>query len=94
MVSYQRIPAVWKGLADVRFGSLADIRTAQTNVRFTLNSDRESEFPQKVMSALPLKAEVCSAIRDVRYGPKADTTSLAGQVQFRLFGKRIRNWVP
>jgi len=30
---------------DVRFGSKADIRNAQTNVRFTLNSDRESEFP-------------------------------------------------
>ena len=27
---------------------------------------------QKVMSALPPKADMCSATRDVRFGPKAD----------------------
>jgi hypothetical protein len=41
--------------ADVRFGSKADICGAPTHVRFTPNSDRESELPQKVMSALPRK---------------------------------------
>jgi len=45
---------------------------AQPHVRFTPNSDRESGFPQKVMSALPPKADMCSAARDVRFGPKAD----------------------
>jgi len=30
------------------------------------NSDRESEFPHKVMSALPLKADMCGANTDVR----------------------------
>ena len=36
---------------DVRFGSLADIRTAQGHVRFAPNSDRESgHFPQLVMT--------------------------------------------
>ena len=35
--------------------------SAQADVRFTLNSDRESGFPQKVMSALPPKADMCSA---------------------------------
>jgi hypothetical protein len=28
---------------------------------------------QKVMSALHLKADMCGAARDVRFGPKADT---------------------
>jgi|GEM_PF-1603001 ABC-type glutathione transport system ATPase component len=37
---------------DVRFGSKADICAATTHVRFTPNSDRESEIPQKAMSAL------------------------------------------
>ena len=32
---------------DVRFGSQADISTAQRHVRFSPNSDRESEFAQK-----------------------------------------------
>ncbi|MGB8142048.1 MAG: hypothetical protein WCF52_16400, partial [Pseudolabrys sp.] len=44
--------------ADVRFGSKADICSATTHVRFTPDSDRESEFPHKVMSALPPKADI------------------------------------
>jgi hypothetical protein len=40
---------------DVRFGSKADMCGAPTHVRFTPNSDRESGFPDKVMSALPPK---------------------------------------
>ena len=36
--------------ADVRFGSLADVCSAKGHVRFAPNSDRESGFPQKVMS--------------------------------------------
>ena len=58
--------------ADVRFGSLADVCSAKGHVRFTPNSDRESGFPQKVMSAFPPKADVCGANRHVRFGPKAD----------------------
>ena len=35
--------------------------------------DQKQTFaPQKAMSALPPKADMCSATRDVRYGPKAD----------------------
>jgi hypothetical protein len=45
---------------------------AKWHVRFTPNSDRKSGFPQKVMSALPPKADMCSAIAHVRFGPKAD----------------------
>jgi hypothetical protein len=45
----------------VRFGSKAEICSAPTHVRFTPDSDRESEFPQMVMSALPLKADKCDA---------------------------------
>ena len=44
-------------MPDVRFGSKADICSATADVRFTLNSDRESGFPQKAMSALPPKAD-------------------------------------
>ena len=46
---------------------------AQAHVRFTPNSDRESGFPQTVMSALPPKADMCSAVTDVCLGPIADT---------------------
>ena len=42
----------------VRFGSKADICAATSHVRFTPNSDRESGFPQTVMSALPPKADI------------------------------------
>jgi hypothetical protein len=31
---------------------------AKSDVRFTLNSDRKSGFPYKVMSALPPKADI------------------------------------
>jgi len=58
----------------VRFGSKADMCGAQGHVRFTPNSDRESEIPQKAMSALPPKADMCGATGDVRFGPKADIT--------------------
>jgi hypothetical protein len=56
----------------VRFGSKADICSATRDVRFTPNSDRESEFPQEAMSALPPKADMCGATKDVRFGPIAD----------------------
>ena len=46
--------------------------SAQRHVRFTPNSDLECEIPQKAMSALPPKADMCSAKADVCYGPKAD----------------------
>ena len=32
----------------------------------------KADFPQKAMSALPPKADMCSATRDVRFVPKAD----------------------
>jgi hypothetical protein len=42
----------------VRFGSKADICSATGHVRFTPNSDRKSRLPPRVMSALPLKADI------------------------------------
>src|SRR5262245_37592630 len=45
---------------------------AKGNVRFTPNSDRESRHPQTVMSALSPKADMCSALADVCFGPIAD----------------------
>jgi hypothetical protein len=44
--------------ARFRFGSKADICGATTHVRFAPNSDRESEIPHKVMSALLPKVNI------------------------------------
>jgi hypothetical protein len=57
---------------NVRFGSLADICSAKGHVRSSPNSDRESDFPQTVMSALLPKADICSALAHVCFGPIAD----------------------
>jgi hypothetical protein len=48
--------------AYVRFGSPADICIAKGHVRFSPDSDHESDFSQKPMSALTPKADVCSAL--------------------------------
>src|SRR5262249_12830630 len=61
-------------MTDVRFGSKADICSANSHVRFTPNSDRESGLPQAAMSALPPKADSCTAATHVRYGPIADSS--------------------
>jgi hypothetical protein len=45
---------------------------ATNHARFTPNSGHESGFPRKIMSALPPKADMCGAVADVRFGPKAD----------------------
>jgi hypothetical protein len=42
------------------------------HVRFTPNSDRKSRHAQMVMSALPPKADMCSALGYVCFGPIAD----------------------
>jgi len=47
-----------KRMTNVRFGSKADICGATAHVRFPPNSDRESGFPQTVMSALAPKANL------------------------------------
>jgi hypothetical protein len=50
---------------NVRFGSEADICAANSDVRFTPNSDRESRHAAMVMSALHLKADMCGATSNV-----------------------------
>jgi hypothetical protein len=40
--------------------------------RMSALGQKHTFAPQKVMSALPPKADMCGAARDVRYGPKAD----------------------
>src|SRR5262249_36559018 len=70
--------AVLKGLADVRF---------------TPNSDRESGHPQTVMSALPPKADMCSASGYVRFGPEADiaaTYSITSSAAFNRPNGTVR----
>src|SRR4029079_16383877 len=44
--------------ANVRFGSEPDMCAAISDARFSPNSDRESGLSQKVMSALPPKADI------------------------------------
>jgi hypothetical protein len=57
-------------MRDVRFGSLAGICSAKGHVRLTPNSDRKSGFSQKVMSALPPRADMCRATSDFAKGHK------------------------
>jgi hypothetical protein len=64
-------------LADVRFGSKADICGATSHVRFTPNCDCKSGHLRFVMSALPPKADMCSALADVCFGPIADIATPA-----------------
>src|SRR5262245_46699433 len=47
----------------------------KSDVRFTPNSDHKSKLPQNAMSALPPKADMCSAKAHVCFGPKADMPS-------------------
>jgi hypothetical protein len=68
---------------------------ANSDVRFTPNSDRESGLPQTVMSALPPKADVCSATAHVCFGPIADIGCLfdylvSGLLQMRRHGEAKR----
>jgi hypothetical protein len=37
---------------------------------------KQTSAPQTVMSALPPKADMCGATRDVRFGPRADIRCL------------------
>jgi hypothetical protein len=53
---------------------------AKGHVRFAPNIDRESGFPQTVMSALPPKADMCSAPPNVCFGPKADMQESGSEV--------------
>src|SRR5215813_8601593 len=70
---------------NVRFGSKADICAAKSHVRFTPNSDRESGFPQTLMSALPPKADMCGALAHVCFGPQADMVCAAGAASAKSF---------
>src|SRR5215470_8724088 len=50
---------------------------------------RPSEISQKAMSALPPKADVCGATRDVRYGPKADILVRLSREQLETRNEKI-----
>src|SRR5262245_30986940 len=56
----------------LRFGSQADIYGAKHHVRLRPNSDHEKRISGEIMSALPSKADMCSAMAHVCFGPKAD----------------------
>jgi hypothetical protein len=43
---------------------------------------KQAFAPQKVMSALPRKADMCSAARDVCFGPIADIPASQRNVRF------------
>jgi hypothetical protein len=82
---------------NVRFGSKADICSAKRHVRFTPNSDRESDFPQTVVSALPPKADMCGALAHVCFGPIADISvalfdHLVGALQERFRDRETKRF--
>jgi hypothetical protein len=43
----------------------------------------KADMPQMVMSALPPKADMCGATRDVRFGPIADIIKLIRSARLR-----------
>ena len=61
---------------------------AKRHVRITPNSDRESVIPEKVMSALLSRADICGAKVNVRFGPKADIEAVDREPcwPFSVFG--------
>jgi hypothetical protein len=59
------------------------------HVRFTPISDRKSGHAQMVMSALPLKADMCSARAHVCFGPIADIRLLFDYV---ISTRKQRRW--
>jgi hypothetical protein len=63
--------------------------SAKSDVRLAPNSDRKRGFPQVVMSALPPKADMCSATRDVRFGPIADSCSATKWIAIRSPRRRV-----
>jgi hypothetical protein len=46
--------------------------------------------PQKVMSALPPKADMCGATAHVCYGPEADMSITLGPVEFSLLRSALK----
>jgi hypothetical protein len=46
---------------DVRFGSLADMCGATSDVRFTPDSSLKSRHEPRIISAIPPKADMCGA---------------------------------
>src|SRR5262245_32796424 len=60
---------------NVRIGSEADICAAKSDVRFAPNSDRKSGHPQPSCLLYPRKADTCSALAYVCFGPIADISS-------------------
>src|SRR5262245_40533030 len=59
-----RLPALAMDLARRKVAAI-DMCAAKCDVRFTPNSNHESRHPHTVMSALPPKADMCSAHTDV-----------------------------
>jgi hypothetical protein len=57
---------LWGNRGRAGNGAASQKRADEHDVRVTPNSDRESEIPQKAMSALPPKADMCSARGNVR----------------------------
>ena len=62
MIDYRQDRGVDR--AHAGFGSFADICSAKGHARFAPNSDRESGFPQTVMSAFGGKADTSLILRE------------------------------
>jgi hypothetical protein len=65
---------------------------AKRYVRFTPNSDRKSDIPQKAMSALPPKADMCGANEHVCFGPIADIDRRWSLFEHLVGASEQRRW--
>ena len=73
---------------NVRFGSKADICSAQTYVRLTPIATTKADL-RNTMSALPPKADMCSALVNVRFVPIADMRSARKLRRFLSSTRRV-----
>jgi len=82
----RRVAAFQCSLADthVRYGSKADICGARRHVRFIPKSDRESELPQKAMSALPRKRTCAVQLEMSAMGQKRTFSKFGTHIMITL----------
>src|SRR5262245_50160765 len=66
------------------------LRLFWRQLQLTFCTSRWPQSYQSSMSALPPKADICSALAYVRFGPEADTGSSKAQINSKHVRQRIR----
>src|SRR5215831_13069218 len=57
-------------------------KAGRAYIRCALHLSKQTKLAPRAMSALPPKADMCGATRDVRFGPKADMCGAQAHVCF------------